>query len=259
MFKKICDFFSFFGCDILKLPRMFKYSIPYLRDKKEIKRQLKNNADFTIIKSFPQFFDRNASSGTFIGHYVNQDLLIAQLIFRNNPDKHVDIGSRVDGFVTHVASFREIEVFDLRPLTDNIENIKFKQMDFMDENHQLKDYCDSISCLHAIEHFGLGRYGDKIDVDGHLKGLYNIYEILKKDGYFYFSVPIGPQRIEFNAHRVFDLKYLLNIFKDKYKIKSFSYVNDDGHMFKNILLTEETIKNNFNCSFGCGIFELIKL
>jgi hypothetical protein len=28
--------------------------------------------------------------------------------------------------------------------------------------------CDSISSLHAIEHFGLGRYGDTIDVNGHL-------------------------------------------------------------------------------------------
>ncbi len=32
--------------------------------------------------------------------------------------------------------------------------------------------------------------------------------MLKKEGKFYFSVPIGEQRIEFNAHRVFSVKYL---------------------------------------------------
>lgn len=65
------------------------------------------------------------------------------------------------------------------------------------------NYCDSISSLHAIEHFGLGRYGDPIDYFGYLKALQNIAKIVKTGGTFYFSVPIGPQRIEFNAHRVF--------------------------------------------------------
>jgi hypothetical protein len=32
-------------------------------------------------------------------------------------------------------------------------------------------YCDSLSCLHALEHFGLGRYGDPIDPRGHEKGI----------------------------------------------------------------------------------------
>ena len=30
---------------------------------------------------------------------------------------------------------------------------------------------DSLSCLHAIEHFGLGRYTDPIDINIHIKGL----------------------------------------------------------------------------------------
>ena len=36
-----------------------------------------------------------------------------------NLKRHVDIGSRLDGFVAHVASFREIEVLDIRPLKVN--------------------------------------------------------------------------------------------------------------------------------------------
>jgi hypothetical protein len=105
----------------------------------------------------------------------------------------------------------------------------------------------------------LGRYGDPLDINGHLKWIKNISSMLKKGGTFYFSVPIWPQRIEFNAHRVFSLQYLTKIIKDIYMINSFSYVNDQGELHKNIELTEDLIKNNCNCWYGCGIFELQKL
>jgi hypothetical protein len=75
----------------------------------------------------------------------------------------------------------------------------------------MKGCCDSLSSLHAIEHFGLGRYGDPIDINGHLKAITNLHLMLKPKGKFYFSVPIGKQRIEFNAHRVFSIKYLIRI------------------------------------------------
>lgn len=129
----------------------------------------------------------------------------------------------------------------------------------MDPQLNLSDYCDSISCLHALEHFGLGRYGDKIDYRGHLKGWQNIYNVLKRNGKLYFSVPIGEQRIEFNAHRVFSLTYLLKMINDRYQIDSFSYVNDAGDLIKNAELRNESIKKNFSCHYGCGIFELTKL
>lgn len=95
----------------------------------------------------------------------------------------------------------------------------------------LVNYCDSISSLHVIEHFGIGRYGDPIDYFGYLKAINNITKILKSGGIFYFSVPIGPQRIEFNAHRVFSVAYLINILSQNFEIRSFSYVNDTEDFF----------------------------
>ena len=62
--------------------------------------------------------------------------------------------------------------------------------------------------------------------------------MLKRNGKFYFSVPIGSQRIEFNAHRVFSLKYLMDLFKSNFYINSFSYVDDRGDLYKNIELSE---------------------
>lgn len=221
--------------------------------------QKSNDKSFPFGFPFPILIEKFSDAGTMSGHYFHQDLLVAKKIYKNNPHKHIDIGSRIDGFVAHLAVFREVEVFDVRPIESKVENIHFKQADLMDLDEKMLESCDSISCLHAIEHFGLGRYGDPIDYDGHKKALDNIYKILKKDGKFYFSTPIGSQRIEFNAHRVFNVQYLLDQFIGKYEIESFSYVTDEGELFENAELRPESIKNNFGCYFGCGIFELKKL
>jgi hypothetical protein len=121
----------------------------------------------------------------------------------------LDIGSRIDGFVAQVASFRSIEVLDIRPNPYEIPNIFFKQVDLMSDSNLFENYCDSISCLPTLEHFGLGRYGDPIDPDGWKIGIKNISKILKVSGIIYLSVPIGKDYIYFNAHRVFDLDKLL--------------------------------------------------
>jgi SAM-dependent methyltransferase len=232
-----------------------------LRDLRLLKHQQKNSdLPFRFGNPYPCLLDKFTESGETKGHYFHQDLLVANRIFLNQPEKHVDVGSRMDGFVAHVASFRKIEVLDIRPLTDNINNISFTQADMMKPvDKGLNDYCDSLSCLHALEHFGLGRYGDPVRHDGYLHGLNNIHRILKVGGKLYISVPIGMQRIEFNAHRVFSLVYLLGLFEDRYRIDRFSYVDDDGDLYEDIAMTVDEINNNFNCNYGCGIFELTKI
>ncbi len=213
---------------------------------------------FPMAKWHPCLMDRRDQSGVASGHYFHQDLLVAQRIFQNRPQHHVDVGSRVDGFVAHVAVFRRIEVLDIRGQRSQIPNITFTQADIMSDDFPLQDYSDSISCLHAIEHFGLGRYGDTLDTSGHLRGMTNIYRCLKPGGTLYLSTPIGPQRIEFNAHRVFSLQYLLNWIKPLFTIKTFSLVNDSGDLISPLELSGTNIDTNFGCQFGCGIFELEK-
>ena len=240
--------------------RFWRKSLPswYKEDYQRFKSLIGENFDFPIKDSMPCLTDKDESAGTLDVHYFQQDLLVAQKIFVNNPLKHVDIGSRIDGFVAHVASFREIELLDIRKMDSNIPNVRFTQADLMDDSKIPVDYCDSISCLHALEHFGLGRYGDPIDPYGHLKGFRNITRILKSGGTFYFSVPMGIQRIEFNAHRVFGLPYLFKMINADYDIQSFSYINDNGDVYRNIKLSEELIQNSCGCNYGCAIFELKK-
>ncbi|MFC1811225.1 DUF268 domain-containing protein [Thermodesulfobacteriota bacterium] len=238
--------------------RLIRYFL-FLKEYVEFKGQARKfHNEFPFGKLYPCLDDRFDTSGSAYGHYFHQDLLVANRIFVNNPEKHVDVGSRIDGFAAHVASFREIEVFDVRPLSNTIHNIIFRQADLMNPEFGLRQYCDSISSLHAIEHFGLGRYGDELDYNGHIKGLDNIYKMLKDGGKFYFSAPIGRQRIEFNAHRVFSVKYLIGIIEKRYRIDSFSYVDDEGDLFKNVILDTKEIENNYSCDYGCAILELTK-
>lgn len=257
--KKFILKLSGYGINPVQLVQAIR-SLPWFyRTKRQLKKQLKGNTDFPITRNYACLTDRFDKSGALSGHYFHMDLLMAKRVFANNPQKHVDVGSSIPGFVAHVASFREIEVFDVRPNESTVSNIRFKQVDFSDTALNLADYTDSVSCLHAIEHFGLGRYGDPVDADGHKKGLDNLYKILKKGGTFYFATPIGPQRIEFNAHRVFSIGYLLQQFEGKYRINHFSYVNDAGDLFENMELTPERISGNCGCTYGCGIFEMTKL
>jgi SAM-dependent methyltransferase len=62
---------------------------------------------------------------------------------------------------------------------------------------------DSLSCLHALEHFGLGRYGDPVAADGYTRGLESMFDVLAPGGRLYLATPIGHSRVEFNANYVF--------------------------------------------------------
>ncbi len=258
MFKKLYSACIFLGLDPIRFVKNIRGLSWFWNDYHIFKKMRGNDLTFPTMNLFPALNDKQDNNGNLKGHYFHQDLLVAQRVFTNNPVKHVDIGSRIDGFIAHLASFRVVEVFDIRPLSTTIPNINFTQADLMQLDSSLLNYTMSISCLHTIEHFGLGRYNDPIDPEGHLKGLANINRVLCPGGIFYFSTPIGPQRIEFNAHRVFSLVYLLNLFNSGYDLVHFSYIDDSGDLHRHVSLTPDGIATNFNCQYGCGIFELRK-
>ena len=82
--------------------------------------------------------------------------------------------------------------------------------------------------------------------------------MLKPGGLFYFSVPIGPQQVVFNAHRIFSMNYLLELLGQWFDVVEFSYVDDKGEFIENAPLHKKDIDNNFGCQFGNGIFVLKK-
>ena len=215
-----------------------------------------------MLKFYPCLHDNNKENGKINNEYFWQDLLVARWIFEASPEKHVDIGSRIDGFVAHVAAFREIEVFDIRPTTTVIPGIVFQKADLMDKsflsNFKEDDYCDSLSCLHAIEHFGLGRYGDTINHKGYHLGLENMTKLLRAGGKFYLSTPIGKERVEFNANWVFDPRTIIDITsKNGLEIKSLTIFNWEQGI-KTLEPSNENLLELSKQDYNLGIFTFIK-
>jgi hypothetical protein len=238
------------GFDSRKLSS-YKYLPRYRKDKKNWLKQ-----GGKITSNYMLLFDYSDNAGNDKGHYFHQDLLVAKLIHEKKPKRHVDIASRVDGFVAHVASFREIEVIDVRPLPKSKhENIKFTQADLMHPQDLGK--IDSLSCLHAIEHFGLGRYTDIIDIDGHNKGITNLVSLVSDGGRLYISFPIGQKdEVHFNAHRVFKPNTIFKhpSIKKYMKLLRFDYVDDNGDLH----LNSKVVDVKAETKFGCGIYTFEK-
>jgi len=204
---------------------------------------------------YPILSDYNDSAGVMSGHYFHQDLYVANKIFLAGPTKHDDIGSRIDGFVAHVASFREIQIFDIRELSSQVKNVSIVRGDLMKPSNVTTD---SLSCLHTLEHFGLGRYGDPIDPDGHLLGFSNMVAMVDKGGTLYLSFPISSiERVEFNAHRVFMPTSILGWSgSEKLELVSFAYVDDLGALHSESSPEEA---ERASLVYGCGIYEFEKL
>lgn len=224
----------------------------------QFKREFSGN-----VRLVPSLHDRTQEGGSTKGEYFLQDLFVARKIFLANPEKHLDVGSRVDGFVAHVASFRELEVVDVRPISSEIPGIKFVQADLsnadsMSAFHTGDGYCDSLSCLHALEHFGLGRYGDALDVSGFSKGLQNLAKLLKPAGVLYLSTPVGKERVEFNANWVFHPNTIIEEAQlNGLSLASCSVLNPSAESIVT-LSDEESIKALGEQEYCLAIFELRK-
>lgn len=247
-----------FGIDARKLRRSIKGFPATLREYRRYRSQQANQPGFPCRFDYPCPADRYEEGGVASGHYFHQDLFVAQQIYRRNPVRHIDVGSRVDGFVAHVASFRKVEVLEIRKITKQVENMVFHEYDLMSPAPGLEACCDSLSCLHVLEHFGLGRYGDPLMADGYRKGFLSLWSLLQPGGMFYLSVPIGPQRVEFNAHRVFSMRTILEMASSKFDLVNFSYVDDSGDLHKDVRPSPQDIQRSFDCWYGCGIFEFRK-
>jgi hypothetical protein len=205
-----------------------------------------------IKDAFPILTDRHASAGLADGHYFHQDLWAARKIFQNRPQRHIDIGSRVDGFVAHVLTFMPVTIVDIRPLVSSIQGLTILQDDATSLSMLEDNSVSSLSSLHAAEHFGLGRYSDPIDPDACFKFMDSLQRVLAINGRLYFSVPVGRERVDFNAHRVFSPRTILARFP-RLQLESFSHVGDDGSLHENTAPLSLP-----KSEMACGLFEFTK-
>lgn len=223
----------------------------YLRERRAFIR-----AGGKVTHNFPILGDYTDQVGSARGHYFHQDLLVASLIHADAPKRHVDVGSRIDGFIAHVAAFRPIEVMDVRALDDTGHaNIRFLKRDLMDPAPDMAGIADSISCLHAIEHFGLGRYSDPLNPSGHMQGFRNIWRMVAPGGRLYMGFPIGlTNEVHFNANRVFHPREIFNWTEDLIPsyLERFDYVDDAGNLHTNV----DLMGTEISVVHRCGIYTI---
>lgn len=199
------------------------------------------------LDTFPLVLERGNQAGVGRGHYFYQDAWAARRVFQSGVPEHVDVGSRVDGFVAHCSAFTTVTYIDLRPLETRIPTIRSQQgtvlaLPFGDRS------VASLSCLHVAEHIGLGRYGDPIDPDGTNKAIRELSRVLAPGGHLYFGIPIGRERVCFNAHRVFDPRTIRDAF-DELELLEFAAVDDAGDLHDPAAVDEWN-----HAEYGCGLF-----
>ena len=219
------------------------------------KRTAKNSSFPLTIKSLrPLMADRYREAGSVGGQYFFQDIWAAKKILKQAPKTHIDIGSRIDGFISHLLCFREVNVIDIRPITSSIDGLHFVQGDATHLAGYADNSLESISSLHAVEHFGLGRYGDPVDPEACFKAMKAFQRVLKPGGRLYFSVPIGREKVYFNSHRIFNPFTIVKTFAGL-ELLSFSAINDKGAFLPSPLAD---IGDYVNANNSCGLFEFTK-
>lgn len=172
---------------------------------RELYQQLNQRKSFEIQEKFlwPVIGEKYAKNGA-MDNYFWQDLWAAKAIIKSGVKEHYDIGSRVDGFIAHLlAAGIKVNVIDIRPFPAQVDNLHTIVDDATMLTQFEDDSIESMSALCSLEHFGLGRYGDLIDPEACFKCFSQMQRKMKKGGNLFLSLPIGHERVEFNAHRVF--------------------------------------------------------
>ncbi len=238
---------------VTAVPNKIRGIIPFLSDLKEY-RELAETRNQLLPEwedIYPQLDDRFQESGVLPEHYFHQDLWAAKRVFQSREKTHYDIGSSIAGFVAHISVFCSVKVIDIRPQTSKIENVEFVLGDLTNLN-LADDSLASLSCLHAAEHVGLGRYGDQIDPLGTQKAVSELQRVLARKGNLYFSVPVGKEKICFNAHRVFSPKTIIEYFNELV-LQSCAIIDDSGDLIEN-----PEIDKYVDAQYCCGLFHFTK-
>ncbi len=221
----------------------------------EIFRSLSKDGRFSIGKNNLKLYlnDRTGTS-SIDSHYFYHTAWAARVLAETKPPKHIDISSALL-FVGTISAFIPVEFYEFRSASLDLPGLSSVEADlcqlpFPDES------IDSISCMHVVEHIGLGRYGDPIDPEGDLKAVKELQRVVRTGGQLLFVVPIGENpSLFFNAHRIYTYDYVLNMFS-KMKLMEFSLIPDMSGGARLIRGAErEHLRGQ---KYACGCFHLVK-
>lgn len=208
--------------------------------------------------------DYRKNAGNVDCHYFYQDILTASKIIARHPNNHIDVGSRIEGFVSHLlAAGIKTTVIDVRPLSIweigfGIPSLNFIQADASDLTGIQDNSVESLSSLHAVEHFGLGRYGDEIDPLACFDAMHSLERVLAYEGILYFSVPIGTEeKLMFNGHRIFSPATIIQTMSSLQLMEMYIIHGRTVSRYS----AEDALREQYACHLGgydCGIFIFTK-
>ena len=209
------------------------------------------HAEPIVLKdTYPCLFD-NVSTFSPGSHYFYQAVWAFEKIYNSRVPLHIDIGSKAE-FVSLLTAITRVQFVDIRPLDapylKNFESIEGSVLKMPYDDNSLS----SVSCLHVIEHIGLGRYGDELDPLGTKKAAVELTRCLAKGGNLYVSVPVGKPKLCFNAHRIHSPSQILEYFSGL-ALHEFSVYDDKKRFMENA-----DYKEFEDSKFACGMFWLTK-
>lgn len=186
-----------------------------------------------------------------MSEYFWQDLWAAKQIIAGGIKEHWDIGSRVDGFIAHLlAAGIKVNMIDVRPFPGTAENLHT----IVDDATMMRNFEDdsitSLSALCSLEHFGLGRFGDPVDPEACFTCFSQIQKKLKKGGKLWISLPVGQDRVEFNAHRIFYADTIVKCFAEL-KLVEYSVIIDRKIQYDAYLHAYDDWSDNYVIGMFC--------
>lgn len=189
----------------------------------------------------------------FDQHYIYHPAWAARIISQTKPEKHIDISSSLS-FSTIVSAFVPVDFYDYRPAHLNLSQLQTKSADLLKlpfADNSLK----SLSCMHTLEHIGLGRYGDPLDADGDLKAMCELTRVLAPGGNLLIVVPVGQACLKFNAHRIYSYQMIKDNFPGL-QLKDFSLIPDDASEVGIINQADPSLV--VSQKYACGCFWFTK-
>jgi hypothetical protein len=185
-------------------------------------RSLAERPELGSIYALP-CLGEDTSSTSFDAHYLYHVAWAVRKVHEIQPKRHVDIASSTN-FCTTISATIETVFIDYRPLEVTLSNLTCQAGDLSNEDDWADNAFDSLSCMHVVEHIGLGRYGDKLDVHGDLKAMDNLMRMLAPGGRLLFVVPVGKPAVHFNAHRVYSAAWINDYFASACELLEFYFI-----------------------------------
>ena len=183
-----------------------------------------NRFDLENIEKLPYLNDKTAIT-LFDSHYIYHPAWAARIIKDIAPSFHTDISSTLH-FCSMLSAFIPTRFYDYRPAKLNLSKLSSESADLtrlpFNDNE-----IESLSCMHTIEHIGLGRYGDEIDPKGDIKAMNELQRVVRPGGSLLLVIPMGKARIAFNAHRIYNYELIVQNF-NQMDVVEFSLIPDNA-------------------------------